>query len=138
MTVAVFDYTTWAARYPELAATVDAALAGIYFDEACLYLNNTDASSVVNAAKRLVLLNMLTAHIAAMNMPGSSALVGRISNASEGSVSVAADYQAPGTAAWYAQTKYGAAYWQATVAYRMAKYVAPPCRPAGYGWYPWR
>jgi hypothetical protein len=138
MTVATFDYTVWSARYPELAAAVDAPMAAIYFDEAGLYLNNTDASPVSDATKRGVLLNMLTAHIAAMNMTGSSALVGRINSATEGSVTVAAEYQVPGTAAWYAQTKYGAAYWQATMAYRMAKYVAPPCQPSFYGRYPWR
>jgi hypothetical protein len=79
-----------------------------------------------------MLLNMLTAHIAMMNsgitassVPngGSSQLVGRISDATQGSVSVSADMgtagPAGGSAPWYQQTKYGAAYWQATAGYRL-------------------
>lgn len=124
MAVAVFDYSVWSARYPELSATVAQPLASSYFDEAGLYLNNTETSPVADVARRLVLLNMLTAHIAALNMPGSSALVGRVSNASEGSVSVQAEYAPPGTSAWFVQTKYGAAYWQATAYLRTMRYIA--------------
>ena len=132
MTIAVFNYATWAARYPELAVSVNSALAGAYFSESCLYLNNTDASIVSDVNVRLTLLNMLTAHIAKMNaaingQPASD-LVGRISNATEGSVSVAAEMQMmPGSAQWFNQTKYGAAYWQATAAYRTMRY-RPGCR----------
>jgi hypothetical protein len=69
---------------------------------------------------------MLTAHIAALNaveLGGRSAenIVGRISSASEGSVSISLDSQTPGTAAWFQQTKYGAAFWQATTQYRKAR-----------------
>lgn len=134
MTVAAFNYATWAARYPELARFVDDALATAYFDEAGLYLAN-DATSVVPAdavtfKPRLLLLNMLTAHIAKLNLPeihGGSPLVGRIASASQGSVSVSADMGPPsGSAAWYLQTQYGASYWNATAKYRGMRYV-PPC-----------
>lgn len=131
MAVVVFDYSVWAARYPELASSVSSTLAGIYFNEATLYLDNSDTSIVTDITVRATLLNMLTAHIAALNAvlngQASSPIVGRISNASEGSVSVQTqnDYP-PGTVQWYQQTKYGAAYWGASARYRTARYV-PTC-----------
>ena len=123
MTV-TFSYTEWTTRYPELSAITE-PLAQAYFNEATLYCDPTGASKVTNEGHRLTLLNMLTAHIAALNSPslGRSATdpVGRISSASQGSESASFDNQMPGTSAWYAQTKYGAAYWQATAAYRTAR-----------------
>ena len=123
MTIAVFDYQSWAARYPELAPTTSAALATALFVEAGAYLNNTDASPVCDVAMRGVYLNMLVAHLAALQ---NAQLVGRISSASEGSVSVSSEYAVPGSAAWYAQTKYGAAFWAATASFRVMIYTAPP------------
>jgi len=123
MAVAVFDYAVWAARYPEQAASVDATLAGAYFAEAGLYLNNTDASVVSDVAIRLVLLNMLVAHIAILNGAARGGLVGRVASATEGSVTISAEMEAPGTAGWYAQTAPGLAFWQATATYRTARYV---------------
>ncbi len=131
MAVAVFSYPAWSARYPELAKTVDEILATEYFAEATLYLDNT-ATSVVPAdaityQPRLMLLGMLTAHVAELNRAGASELVGRVSSATQGSVSVSADMGPPsGSAAWYQQTKYGAAYWAATARYRGFRYVPPP------------
>jgi hypothetical protein len=125
MTV-LFNYSDWSTRYPELIA-VSSDLAQLYFNEACLYCDNTGASKVTDEGVRAMLLNMLTAHIASLNcaaLGGRAAenLVGRISNASEGSVSIGLDVGAtPGTAAWFMQSKYGAQFWQATAQYRMAR-----------------
>lgn len=141
MGVAVFDYALWALRYPSLARTVTEPLATAYFAEAgLLYLDNSDASLVVDVPTRLVLLNMLVAHIAVLNGAadpnGEAAAVGRVASASEGSVSASFDYTAAaGTEQWYAQTQYGATYWLATAPFRLATYV-PGCQPAfdiGYG-----
>ncbi len=131
MGVAVFSYALWAARYPALAPKVAEPLAQSYFDEAgALYLLNNDCSIVEDVPTRLILLNMLVAHIAAINgatATGEAGLVGRISTATEGSVTIAAEYNAaPGTEQWYAQTPYGAQYWAATVGYRSATYVPGP------------
>jgi hypothetical protein len=129
--VVEFNYTTWAVRYPELAGSVTAPVAQLYFNEACLYCDNTPVSLVQDLTVRAMLLNMLTAHIAAMNSSingsPSSPLVGRIESASEGSVNVTAKLEGdlPGRS-WYAQTKYGLAYWQATAQYRTARYVPGP------------
>lgn len=137
MTVAVFSYPTWAARYPALAASVDQTLAEAYFAEAALYCNNTDVSVIpcdaVTYQPRLALLNMVVAHIATLNRPtdqGGSGLVGRVANATQGSVNVTADMGAtPGTAAWFMQTQPGASYWQATAQYRTFRPVFAPAAP---------
>lgn len=127
-------------RYPEFRL-VEERLAALYFADAGDYCAN-DACNPVNQVEGQLerLLGLLTAHIAWLNAPrdaqgnpssdGSqpaSSLVGRISSASEGSVSVSVENSAePGTAQWYMQTRYGADYWARTAAYRTARYVANP------------
>lgn len=132
--VVVFNSAAFIARYPEFS-TVDADVLAMYFAEATLYLDNTASSAVQDIPTRTLFLNMLTAHIAAMNGAGvsgqgSSQLVGRIDQATEGSVSVHAAFTniASGTMAWYLQTKYGAAYWTASKPYRAFRYVPPAAR----------
>ena len=103
----------------------------MYFAEAGLYLDNTDASPVPynppSDVTRLMLLNMITAHIAFLRKPGASPLVGRVSNATEGSVSVATDVgQQSASAQFWLQSPYGFSYWQATASYRTARYVPGP------------
>lgn len=122
MATVIFDNVSFGARYPEFVA-VSPDLLGEYFTEATLYLNPTDSSIVTDEAQRKLLLNMLTGHIAALNDPERE-LVGRISTASEGSVSVTAEMgPTSGTKAWYVQTKYGAAYWAATIRFRLFRYI---------------
>lgn len=137
MPVAAFDYALWSTRYPALAATVAQPLAQAYFDEAGQYLDNTDASPVADLVERGRLLNMLVAHIAALEARAASGVVGRVSSATEGSVTVASELDTPGSAAWYSQTAYGLSYWQATKRYRGFLYVAP-ATPAQYGRTSWR
>lgn len=85
-------------------------------------------------------LYLLTAHIGYLDAPrdqngnptgqgGSvSQIVGRITSASQGSVSVSADMKSGGTfsEAYYMQTKYGADYWELTKAIRTFQYFATP------------
>lgn len=131
MAAVTFNAASFKARYPEFAAVADPALLSC-FDEACLYLSNGDNSPVGNVTRRAVLLNMLTAHIAFIgglistdNMPRP---VGRISQAAEGSVSAAFENLAPGSATWFQQSQYGAAFWQATSSLRGFRYVSRPTR----------
>jgi hypothetical protein len=127
MAVVAFVYADWAARYPALAATVAEPLATMLFAEAGLSCDNTDSSVVCDVSERTILLYMVTAHLAEINKPGASGIVGRVSNASEGSVSVASDYGTqPMSAAYWLQTPYGAAYWQATAKYRTMMYDPGP------------
>jgi hypothetical protein len=134
MTVAVFDYAAWTARYPEMGA-VGSTQAALFFAEAGLYLDSSDTSPVP-VGPRLMLLNMLTAHIASLSgalQPTGvpSGQVGAVSSASEGSVSVSFDTGLmPGTAQWYRQTPYGLSFWQATKPLRSALYVPAPAYPA--------
>ncbi len=135
MAIVVFDITAFRERYPEFD-TVSDALLNAYFVEATVYLDNTDGSVVTDSAIRSVYLNMLVSHLAAMNsgVGGSkpTGLVGRVASASEGSVSVSmADIPSSSSSWWYLQTPYGAAYWQATAAYRTARYV-PGASPSNY------
>lgn len=146
MSVAVFDYDLWVTTYPEFA-TVTEPVATVQFDTATLFLNNTECSPVRDVTRRLSLLNMVTAHLTKLFVTvggvAPSGLVGRVSSATEGSVSVSTEYVAAQTnsQAFWNQTPYGALFWAATVGLRSARYVPGP-RPflgsaAGYGRNPW-
>ena len=126
MPIVTFDPAKFTVRYPQFAGREPAFLQAC-FDEAGLYLNNTELSPVTDVAERERLLHMLVAHLVALNAAieqGNSG-VGRVASASEGSVSVSLDYGAvTGSQAWYAQTPYGASYWAATSAYRRFRWVS--------------
>lgn len=133
--VVSFDPAAFKLRYPEFATLSDDLL-GAYFAEATLFLNNTAASAVDNLIIRGLLLNMMTAHIAALNGgvngQAASPLVGRVNSATEGSVSVSTDMGPVfNSQAWYMQTKYGAEFWAATSIYRRFRYVPGYRRCAG-------
>jgi hypothetical protein len=130
MAIVSFDPVAFVARYPEFGS-VSGAVLSAYFAEATMYLDNTDNSRVTDIGQRTVLLNMLTAHVAALNGSGisgngASGVVGRISSASEGSVSVSTEYAGQTSSeikAWLRQTQYGAAFLAATGRYRTMQYV---------------
>ena len=135
MAIVVFDINAFRERYPEFD-TVSDTLLNAYFVEATVYLDNTDCSPVTDVNVRAVYLNMLVAHIAALNSgvggQKPSGLVGRVASASEGSVSVSTGEVPVSPSSWgYLQTPYGAAYWQATAAYRTVRYV-PGASPSNY------
>lgn len=135
MAIVVFDINAFRERYPEFD-TVSDTLLNAYFVEATVYLDNTDCSPVTDVNVRAVYLNMLVAHIAALNSgvggQKPSGLVGRVASASEGSVSVSTgEVPVSQSSWWYLQTPYGAAYWQATARYRVFKYV-PGASPSFY------
>ena len=115
---APFVYATWAARYPEFNGVVAPSLASLYYAEALKYAGRAQADTVIVYA--------LTAHVAAINAPvdegEANNLVGRISSASQGSVSVSTDLDTPQAAAFFAQTKYGLSAWQMMAPYRVARF----------------
>lgn len=130
-----FDYAAWAQRFVVLAAQVNASQAAAYFAEATLILSPR-ARTAQDAARRGVLLNLLVAHIAQLDqqvMQGNG-LVGRISDATQGSITVRAQMegQAP-SAAWFNQTPYGAQFWAMSRRMRLARYVPGRPQPA-YVW----
>lgn len=145
-----FDAPEFVAAWPEFTGLTNGSMANA-FSLATLILNNSCRSIVGDANKRLALLYMLTAHIAflvygtndgAGNIVPPPGVVGRIASATEGSVSVQAEYssQVSQSEAFFIQTKYGALYWQSTSQIRTMHYVGPPlCGPNGPGFpfQPW-
>ena len=131
MTVVVFNPTAFKSRYPEFAAVADATLSAC-FVEAGIYLSNKDNSPVQDVTRRALMLNMLTAHIAyiggMLSADGMPRPVGRVSQATEGSVSASFEGvpPTPGTGAWFQQSQYGAAFWQATSCLRGFRYRSRP------------
>lgn len=145
--VVVFDPAAFIIEYPEFAGIAGGLLTR-NFNHATLQLNNSCGSLVRNATTREVLLDLLTAHLTflnngtndgAGNVTPPYSVVGRISQATEGSVSASVEYNAPANAsqAWLIQTKYGAEYWSATAKYRTMRYIAAPNNPTPGLWGPW-
>lgn len=132
--VVSFDPAAWAAQFPNFAY-LSSQQSQSYFDMATTICRNDGGGPVPTAAIQTALLNVLTAHIAQLFAPPqgggaapSPGVVGRISNASEGSVSVATEFDAPQAAAWYAQTQYGAMFWEMSKSFRTARYLPGPAR----------
>lgn len=142
-----FSAPEFVALWPEFTGLTNGSMQNA-FNIAQLLLNNSCGSIVQDANIRLSLLYMLTAHICflndgtndgAGNVSPAQGIVGRIDSASQGSVSVTAAYASTigQSMAFFIQTKYGAQFWQATVAIRSALYIPPPSfGPNGPG-YPW-
>lgn len=132
MGVAVtFDYDDWISRFPELSS-VSETLAGEYFDEAGLFLRNDGGGVIQTTSIQRRLLYLLTAHLAylySISDTSNGGLVGRISSASEGSVSVSTEMPTTASNAWYLQSKYGAEYWYAVKAFRLGPIYRRPVRP---------
>ncbi|NNS07336.1 DUF4054 domain-containing protein [Erwinia sp. JH02] len=131
MAIVVLDIPKFRAMFPEFSNVTDETLPFL-FDQATDYLNNSDFSLVDDVIKRERLLYLLMAHLASVrygdaNGNGGTGMVGRISSASEGSVSVSSDAgQVEFRYMWYTQSQYGMEFWQATKVYRMANYY-PGC-----------
>ena len=148
----VFDYDAWVVMFPELSRVLQPAAEG-YFALATLYVRNDGRGPVSDPKMQAGLLNLTTAHLATMfsqqvnGVPSTDGneivpLVGRIANASEGTVKVQVDMpdQQPNSA-WWNQTKYGAAAWSAMKPFRTMRYMPnpkrrvynPPMRYFGFG-----
>lgn len=128
--VVAFSYPAWAALFPAFALTVNQNQAQSYFNIATSIHRNDGGGPVNDPTQQLNLLNLLTAHIAALFAPPApgqtpSTLVGRINSATQGSVSVQAAYSNNVTEqmAFFIQSQYGSMYWVATAPYRTARYV---------------
>lgn len=121
--VVEFDVEEFRDLYPSIQAT-DPQLE-MYFEMAETFLDNTPCSVVKNLEARKRLLYLLTAHIATLTGQAEKGnnVVGRIANATEGTVSIGIDYGTMGNnERWYLQTPWGAMYWQLTKKYRSAVY----------------
>jgi len=141
--VVSFDYNGLVAMFPAMTP-VGAPLLEVYWGIATTMHRNDGGGPVGDAGLQASLLNMLTAHLAQLFAPrdangnpaasgaDSPNVVGRISSASEGSVSVQTEALQGFTtaqASWLSQTKYGALYWAATAQFRTFRYRRAPCYP---------
>jgi hypothetical protein len=139
--IVAFSPTAFKAAFPAFATIPDVALE-MNFGFAELQINNTYCSVVCDVGTRANLLNLVTAHITALlngvNGQAPTGLVGRVSGATQGSVSVQTDFKAESEAAsYFAQTPWGALFWQLSVRYRTARYIAPCNERFGNSWESW-
>jgi hypothetical protein len=135
--VVVFSASEFLTQYPSFTTVATAALQQ-NFNLACLMLENSCCSVVQDAPTRLLLLYLATAHITALlngvNGQPPQGVVGRITNAAEGSVNVQTEMLTQSeSAAYWQQTPWGLAFWQATLQYRTSRYVPPGCASDFYG-----
>lgn len=143
--VVQFSYASWAALFPQFGNLTTAQITGPVLTVAEQYCRNDGGGPVNNAGVQAQLLNLMVAHVAQL-LFGSSAqpvspLVGRISSATEGSVSVGIDFPVTPSNAWFVQTQYGAAYWQLALPFRLGRYAPKTTQqrqfgsgPYGGGW----
>lgn len=128
-------YADWSAAYPQFSTTVSqSAFDTTIYPLAQQYCRNDGGGPVTTAATQTALLGLMCAHIAQLlngsNTQPVSPLVGRVSSASEGSVSVSVEMPSGGspTQAWLSQTQWGAMFWAMAAPYRTARYVPGPRR----------
>ncbi len=130
--IAIWNPGIFLGRYPEFTNSYNSNQSKFasYFVESGLYLSNSSNSPVQDVDIRLLLLNMLVAHISFLggdlSADGQVRPVGRLSQAGEGSVSASFEWNqlTPGSGPWFNQTQYGAAFWQATSNLRGMQYSA--------------
>jgi hypothetical protein len=131
----VFDPVAFISQYPEFSTIPQPALQR-NFVLATQFLSNNCASAVKDAPTREVLLFLLVAHFTKLlngdNTNPATGVVGRVSEAQQGSVRVRSEMGGSRNTteleAWYLQTQYGATFWTATAQYRTMRYFAPPRR----------
>ena len=121
-------------------------MAQAWWNQAGLYNANDGSGPVQSLPMQQTLMNMLTAHVGCLagflnpdHLPNPT-IVGRIVDASQGSVSVHTEMDRntkPESSAFFVQTQYGNSWWAATRLYRSAKYV-PGFNPKIGGWGPGR
>lgn len=121
--VAMWNYGAFQVQYPVFAAAPPEPTLEAYFDMASIWLRNDGTGPVRKVTVQTWLMNMLVAHLTQLfNGPDGTGdgagIVGRISSATEGSVTVATEMEASLSSAWFNQTPYGATFWQATAAWR--------------------
>lgn len=106
MGTVTFDWQAFSALYPEFSAVGQVSAAAMFGKATTLYLDNTDDSSVTDLNEREQLLFLLVAHLCSLRGLGSgkdgqAGLVGRITSASQGSVSVSVDNSGSNDASWW-------------------------------------
>jgi hypothetical protein len=132
--VATLDYNYFITLFPEFTNTISEPMYEIYWDIAGKYCRNDGTGLVSDQDTQFIILNLLCAHLGQL-FAGSSLMPalpfpGAVSSATEGSVSmgITALIGRNPNAAWYQQTKYGAAAWDLMAPYRLFRYFPGPRR----------
>lgn len=134
--VVTFDSGEFLAAYPEFTG-VGTGLLQANFNLSTINIANCCGSPVVDPVVRQALLYLLTAHITFLFTPCLAnnqqppGIVGRISSATQGSVSLAADFPQTPESAWFNQTKYGAQFWAMTAVVRTMHHIPAPHQCGG-------
>lgn len=116
--IVTFDVDKFRSRYPDLADISDATLESC-FEDACAVWGNTDETSQFEydpengKIKRRLFLYSVTCHLATLQKWGKNGQQGRLTSASQGSVSTSFDLLKTNkfTGDWWCQTQCGAFAW---------------------------
>lgn len=124
--IVTFDLAQWRLLFPEFSNVTDAQINGPVWTMAQAYCRNDGGSPVCDVLVQTELLNLMVAHIAQLlygsTTQPASGLVGPITSATEGSVSVTTGLVVNTSNQWFLQTKYGQLFWQLALPYRLARY----------------
>lgn len=127
-----FNYATWVAIYPMFSTLTETQVVDGVLPIAEIYWRNDGTGPACTVAQQTNILGLIVAHVAQLmygvNGQSPSGLVGRITSATEGSVSVSTDFPMTPTNAFFMQTSFGAMFWTATSVYRTMRYVPGPQR----------
>lgn len=126
MAIVKFDYELFRGQFPHIKLGTMAEVAGLW-ELAQAFVGNDKTSKIPydpdnGVYTRRTVLYLALAHLIQMRGLGANAgLAGRVTSASEGSVSVSVEpFQANSlNAQWWSQTNEGALYWQLTAACRL-------------------
>jgi hypothetical protein len=139
--VVAFSYPNWTVLFPQFGNVNEAQVTGPVLTVAQQYCRNDGGGPVNDCGVQTQMLNLMVAHVAQL-LYGSttqpvSPLVGRISGATEGTVSVSTEFPTTPSSAWFLQTQYGAMYWQMILPYRLGRYrpkITPQRQAVGGPW----
>ncbi len=121
-----FDYDLFCGQFPHIKLPSMGELAGLW-ELAEAYVGNDQNSPIPydpdnGVHTRRVALYLALAHLIQLRqLTANSGLAGRITSATEGSVTVSVEAYTANSlnAQWWSQTNEGAQYWMLTAAYRL-------------------
>lgn len=140
-----FDYAAWTALFPQFSNLTEQQVTQVILPLAEQYNRNDGGGPINSPELQTQALNLMVAHCAQIlfgtaGTGGPSGLVGRVSSATEGSVSVQTEFPSSPAAAWYNQTPFGAAWWVLIKPFRLHLYLpkitqqVQPVNLPGFGW----
>lgn len=126
--IVTFDPNAFIRLFPQFGSITPEMFTDVILPLAQQYCRNDGGGPVTTAASQTNLLNLMVAHICQLFYPQGSngpagPLVGMIKSVTEGSVDVSVEFPLTQNNAWYMQTPFGAAFWQASAAYRTMRYI---------------